>query len=316
MSDLQAVQDILSLYEQALGQKLNREKTNIFFSKAVNEETKALISNFLQVSEVKEYGKYLGLLAGVGRNKKASLNFIKERVWSILQEWKEKLLSQVGREILLKVVMQAIPTFAMGQSWMVLRLLLSSIRLLTLGIRTWYQNFLVFEVDWIKAIPLCWTDQYDRIIWPDNPDGEYSIKAGYQKLCEEANVSNASSSDPSHQKSFWKKIWKLHVPNKIKNFLWRICSNALPTKENLKKRRIIEDARCSACLSEQESTFHSIWGCEKINHVWAPCFSWVRTEHSQIQDLQELINLLGQRVQRLELFGVVVWFIWNHRNRL
>ncbi|XP_065619595.1 putative ribonuclease H protein At1g65750 [Quercus suber] len=178
------------------------------------------------------------------------------------------------------------------------------------------QNFLSFEANRIKAIPLCWTDQCDRIIWPDSPDGEYSVKAGYQKLCEEADASNASSSDPTHQKSFWKKVWKLQFPNKIKNFLWRVCSNALPTKENLKKRKIIEDARCSACLSEQESTFHAIWDCEKISHVWAPCFSWVRTEHPQIHDIQELINMLGQQVQKLELFGVVAWFIWNHRNRL
>ncbi|XP_075649983.1 uncharacterized protein LOC142620506 [Castanea sativa] len=112
--NLQAVQDILYLYEQASGQKLNQEKTTIFFSKAVNEDTKALISNFLDILEVKEYEKYLGLLAVVGRNRKVSLNYIKERVWSKLQGWKEKLLSQAGREILLKVVVQAIPTFAMS----------------------------------------------------------------------------------------------------------------------------------------------------------------------------------------------------------
>ena len=114
MLDLLVVQDILSLYEEASGQKLNWEKTNIFFSKVVNEETKAEISNFLQVPEVREYEKYLGLPAMVGRNRKASLNFIKERVWSKLQGWKEKLLSQAGREILLKAVVQAIPTFAIG----------------------------------------------------------------------------------------------------------------------------------------------------------------------------------------------------------
>ena len=114
LTDLQAIQDILSLYEQASGQKLNQEKTTIFFSKAVNEDTKAQITNFLQVPEVKEYEKYLGLPVVVGRNRKASLNFIKERVWSKLQGWKEKLLSQVGGEILLKAVVQAILTFAMG----------------------------------------------------------------------------------------------------------------------------------------------------------------------------------------------------------
>ena len=58
--------------------------------------------------------KYLGLPAIVGRKKRASFNYIKERVWSKFQGWKEKLLSQEGREILLKAVVQAIPTFAMS----------------------------------------------------------------------------------------------------------------------------------------------------------------------------------------------------------
>ena len=72
------------------------------------------ILNFLGVPEIKEYEKYLGLPTVVGKNKKASLNYIKERVWAKLQGWKEKLLSQAGREVLLKTVVQAIPTFAMS----------------------------------------------------------------------------------------------------------------------------------------------------------------------------------------------------------
>ena len=72
------------------------------------------IIDFLGVAEIKEYEKYLGFPAVVGKNKKASLNYIKERVWAKLQGWKEKLLSQAGREILLKAVAQAIPTFAMS----------------------------------------------------------------------------------------------------------------------------------------------------------------------------------------------------------
>ena len=79
-SDLQAIEAILSLYERASGQRLNREKTSIFFSKATSEGTSEEISNFLGVSEVKEYATYLGLPAVVGKNKKASLRYIKERI--------------------------------------------------------------------------------------------------------------------------------------------------------------------------------------------------------------------------------------------
>ena len=59
--DLDVIQGILVLYEKASGQKLNREKTTVFFSKATSEEKKLEIIEALGVSEVKEYEKYLGL---------------------------------------------------------------------------------------------------------------------------------------------------------------------------------------------------------------------------------------------------------------
>ena len=101
-------------YEFSLGQKINPEKTTIFFGKSVSVSSKSAIKNFLGVLEIKEYEKYLGLPAMVGKNKMASFNYIKERVWGKLQGWKEKLLSQAGREVLLKAVVQAIPTFPMS----------------------------------------------------------------------------------------------------------------------------------------------------------------------------------------------------------
>ena len=66
--------------------------------------TKELLKNLLGVLEIKEYAKYLGLLGVVGRRKKVSLNYIKDRVWGKLQGWKEKLLSQVENEVLLKAM--------------------------------------------------------------------------------------------------------------------------------------------------------------------------------------------------------------------
>ena len=80
VEDLEVIQDILTVYEQALGQQINQGKTTLFFSKAVAEEKKEEILNFLGVPEIKEYEKYLGLPVVVGRKKKASLNYIKEHV--------------------------------------------------------------------------------------------------------------------------------------------------------------------------------------------------------------------------------------------
>ena len=64
--------------------------------------------------EIKEYERYLGLSAVVGRRKKVILNYIKDRVWGKLQGWKEKILSQAGKEVLLNALVQVIPTFSIS----------------------------------------------------------------------------------------------------------------------------------------------------------------------------------------------------------
>ena len=68
----------------------------------------------LGVPVVQQYEKYLGLLSLVGHNKKESFTYIKQRVWKKLQGWEAKLLSQAGREILIKAVAQALPTYTMA----------------------------------------------------------------------------------------------------------------------------------------------------------------------------------------------------------
>jgi hypothetical protein len=89
-------------------------KTTIFFSKSTPQANQDSILDMLGVPAIKQYEKYLGLPSFVGRAKYSSFAQIKERVWSKLKGWKEKLISQAGREVLIKVVAQAIPTYAMS----------------------------------------------------------------------------------------------------------------------------------------------------------------------------------------------------------
>ncbi len=108
------IQNILSSYERASGQQLNRAKTTLFFSSNTSRERQEELKNLLGVPAIRQYEKYLGLPSFVGRSKKVCFAHIKERVWQKLQGWKEKLLSQAGKEILIKAVVQAVPTYSMG----------------------------------------------------------------------------------------------------------------------------------------------------------------------------------------------------------
>ena len=71
------------------------------------------IKTALGVLVVQQYEKYLGLPSFIGRRKKESFDNIKQRVWKKLPRWEGKLLSQAGKEILIRAVAQALPTYAM-----------------------------------------------------------------------------------------------------------------------------------------------------------------------------------------------------------
>ena len=108
------IQEILSLYEKASGQKLNREKTSIFFSRNTKQETKDFILSVAGVPHSTNYEKYLGLPPLVGRSKMSTFLGIQGRVWERINGWTEKFLTQADKEVLLKAVVQAIPTYNMS----------------------------------------------------------------------------------------------------------------------------------------------------------------------------------------------------------
>ena len=72
------------VYEKVSGQQINTEKIDLFFSKSMTESTKNSIKDLLCISEIKQYKKYLRLPTVVVKNRRASLNYIKDRVWEKL----------------------------------------------------------------------------------------------------------------------------------------------------------------------------------------------------------------------------------------
>ena len=57
--------------------------------------------------------KYLGLPALVGADRSDCFRHLIDRITMRINGWKEKLLSMGGKEILIKSIAQAVPTYAM-----------------------------------------------------------------------------------------------------------------------------------------------------------------------------------------------------------
>jgi hypothetical protein len=68
----------------------------------------------LGISHTTTNDRYLGLPVHIGKLRRKSFEYIKQKVWTRIQGWQEKLLSKAGKEILIKAVVQAIPTYAMS----------------------------------------------------------------------------------------------------------------------------------------------------------------------------------------------------------
>ena len=105
---------VLEDYEAKSGQKLNKDKTSLFFSKNTKREVQEQVKQIFGAQIIQHHESYLGLPLLVGKGKRKAFNCIKDQVGKKIAGRKGKLLSNAGREILIKAVAQATPTYTMS----------------------------------------------------------------------------------------------------------------------------------------------------------------------------------------------------------
>lgn len=112
--DAYGIINVLNAYSRASGQRINLHKSRIIFSKNCSPQIKHEIKSILGIKEWDKPGKYLGLAADWCRSKQQMLKEICDKVLAKTKGWKENFLNAARKEILVKVVLQAIPAYSMS----------------------------------------------------------------------------------------------------------------------------------------------------------------------------------------------------------
>jgi hypothetical protein len=102
------------MYEEASGQEINLAKSEVFFSRNLSMAAQEDLSKIMGVRHVLGTGNYLGLPSMIGRKKKEIFAYIKDRIWKRINAWRGRMLSRAGKEVMIKSVLQAIPSYIMS----------------------------------------------------------------------------------------------------------------------------------------------------------------------------------------------------------
>ncbi|KAL8139061.1 hypothetical protein V2J09_005062 [Rumex salicifolius] len=127
------------------------------------------------------------------------------------------------------------------------------------------QNVRFWSDSWVLTTPLA-----DHAL-QQIPNDAFNVKA----LSKNREFTTASAygmlikpnSLSSSQVKLYGSIWKLHIPEKIKIFLWLCAKHKQLTSQERCRRRMSDNPNCSLCNGASESLIHLLRYCRQIRQV-------------------------------------------------
>jgi len=176
------------------------------------------------------------------------------------------------------------------------------------------------RVQEILAIPIGLSTTEDKLVWMRNNSGSYTVKSGYFTTRDKAVKPPLTSATSSHQTNpdLWKHIWHSDTLPKVKQFLWNISQNALPTMDNLHRRKIVPDPLCPICKHEAETIEHTLLLCPWTAQIWTGCplkIKITRLGLTRIDDWLYMRKIDPKSSSKFNQIASTLWSIWQDRNR-
>ncbi|KAK7260887.1 hypothetical protein RIF29_27186 [Crotalaria pallida] len=158
----------------------------------------------------------------------------------------------------------------------------------------------------------CWnTKLLDDVFMPSEAAVIRSILISWRQCCDKNNHPG-----PSHNSSTvnWKRLWALTIPAKIKHFMWRLCSNAIPLRAKLRQRGVDVTEECPLCKMELEGTEHLFMHCPVAQLLWFASPLSIRFSNST-PFWNWICDMVGHQDQAVTyMVSTLCWSIWKGRN--
>ncbi|KAK5835699.1 hypothetical protein PVK06_011397 [Gossypium arboreum] len=258
--------------------------------------------------------KYLGLPNLVGKKKRSSFQNLKDRIKKRVDSWSFRTLSQGGKEVFIKSV-TARYRWQKGHGRkdnFRVRYHISNVNitmvveLIDENTRMWREDLIrtTFEpddADKILRIPLASEAHPDMIFWRGEHSGEFAVRSTYKMLQNQSPTTYPiDSHNTAH--SFYKQLWELQLPNKIKILAW--------------KQRVALTAICPRCRTGTENLRHAFVGCPESEELWKELnLSWIR--QSEFNECIEWLTWIFSNCTIAQRRSVIcgIWVLWMDRNK-
>ncbi|KAL5833507.1 hypothetical protein ACOSQ3_017181 [Xanthoceras sorbifolium] len=127
-----------------------------------------------------------------------------------------------------------------------------------------WSSFLPDDAALILNLHYSSSNHPDSLMWHAERSGLYTVKSGYWiAFAHKLQLSQPSCSTVVGA-NWWKVLWGLKIPSKIKLFCWRACNNWLPTFHVLRCRHMQVRDCCDSCGVADETVLHALRSCSSL----------------------------------------------------
>ncbi|MBA0660675.1 hypothetical protein Goklo_012652 [Gossypium klotzschianum] len=138
----------------------------------------------------------------------------------------------------------------------------------------------------------------DFLVWGGEPSGVFSVCSAYKLL--QKNLEDPTAYALQTRSSvFYKLLWNLDLPRKIKITIWKISWNYLPTLANLKFKKLVTTSCCPRCASAEESMGHLFRRCPITVEVWSE-LNYLHFLNIQGKDTANFVSKYMEELKGLE----------------